>query len=899
MLSSFARRLVTLSQRRHWPTLAAALLLAALGLAAAATDLGMNTDTDALFDADLPFRQAEKAYDRQFPADQDLILVLIDAPSKMQAQRAADRLAAALAPHDELFREVRTPEGGPFFAHNGLLYLTPKELDELSTNLAQAQPLLGAIAGDRSARGLFRLLTLAFDAAGEGNTAALGLAPAAQQAATVIDAVRAGRPAAIDWTALLSGLSPQDQAPRSFVLVQPHLDSEALAQGGAASAEIRRIAADIGLTSDRGYRVRLTGDVPLNDDEFSTVAQGTGVSGALAIGLVGLLLYLALGSIRVVLAAVATLAVGLIYTLAWAALAVGELNLISIAFAVMFVGIAVDFSIQFLMRYRAERHGGLALREALIETGAAMARPLLLAAVATAVGFFSFLPTAYRGVAQLGVIAGGGMLIALALTFTVLPALLRAVKPGAEPAAVGYDWAAPLNRWLVVHRRRVLGATALAAVAALAVLPRLTFDFDPLKLKDPKSESMAAVLEIMDDPWATPNTLNVLAPTLDAAKALADRLGALPEVRETLTVQDLIPENQDEKRAILDDLALLLGPALEAAAPREPPAPEQVMAAAEEARRKAQGFLEGAGSSPEMAPLRTAAQRLVAALDGLRAAPEPTVFAALSSALVGNLDEALAPLRDALSPQPVTLASLPEDVLASWIAADGRYRVQVYPRGDARDIKVIGRFVTAVRSVAPDAMGPPVIITETGRIVTQAFERAAALALLSITVLLFVVLRRAADVVRVLTPLLLAALFTLATCAATGLSLNFANIIGLPLLLGVGVTFPIYLVAAWRDGEERLLAAPAARAVVFSALTTAAAFGSLAFSGHPGTAGLGILLSIALGFTLLMTLIVLPAQLGPPPPAAERGRAKYRAKSPGRAFSRLSRAAPPGSASSR
>ncbi len=871
MLNTLARRLVTLSHGRRWPVLAAAVLLVALSLTEVMANLGMNTNTDALFDDDLDFRRIEKAYDKQFPADQDLIIALINAPSKMQATQAADRLAAKLAPRTELFKDVRTPEGGPFFAHNGLLYLTPAELDDLSANLAKAQPLLGAIAADRNARGLFRLLGLAFEAAGEGNPAALGLVPAAQQAADVITGTRDGNTAAIDWTALLAGLSPPDQAARSFVLVQPHLDSEALAQGGAASDAIRSMATEIGLTPEHGYRVRLTGQVPLDDDEFSTVAKGTGISGVLAILFVAGLLYAALGSLSVVFAAVVMLMIGLVYTLAWASLSVGELNLISVAFAVMFVGIAVDFAIQFLMRYRAERHDGQALREAVIATGGAMAQPLLLAAVATAVGFFSFLPTAYRGVAQLGIIAGGGMLIALLLTFTVLPALLRTFRAGPERAPIGYAWALPLNTWLITHRRWVAVGTGVLTLAAVIVLPRLTFDFDPLKLKDPTSESMSAVLEIMDDTWATPNTLSILTPSPEAAVAMADKLGALPEVRETLTVFSMIPEDQDAKIQALDDLALLLGPAFESQ-PGAPPKPEETIAAAEDSRRKAQAFLATGGTAPEMAPLKTAAEKYVAALNGLLANPTPGVMERLSRALVGNLDEALMPLKNALSPQKVTIDNLPEDILASWIAADGRYRVQIYPRGDARDIHVIENFVKAVRAVAPDAIGPPVIIYETGRIVTDAFERAATLALVSITILLFVVLRRIGDVIRVLTPLLLAALFTLATCAATGLSLNFANIIGLPLLLGVGVTFPIYMVSAWRDGEDMLLTSPAARAVIFSALTTAGAFGSLALSGHPGTAGLGILLSMALAFTLLMTLIVLPAQLGPAPHIPERRR---------------------------
>ncbi len=869
MLTSFARWLVVQSHQRRGAALAVALLLAALSMALTVDRLGMNTDTDALFNQDLPFLKVGEAYDKQFPADTDLTIAVIDAPTKMQAQGAADKLAAALAPRKDLFRSVRNPEGGAFFAHNGLLYLKAEELDELSANLAKAQPMLGAIAADRSARGLFHLLSVAFDAAAEGNPAALGLAPAADQAADVIESVRAGRAKAIDWTGLMAGLSPPDQAPRSFVLTQTVLDTESLEQGGAATSAIREKARELGLTPENGYRVRLTGEVPLNDEEFATVAEGTTISCIAALLFVATLLYLALGSVALVLAAVTTLVLGLVYTLGWATLAVGELNLISMAFAVMFVGIAVDFAIQFLMRYRAERHGGLDLGEALSVTGAAMARPLLLAAVATALGFFSFLPTDYRGVAQLGVIAGGGMLIALIATFTVLPAILRTFGAGGESKEIGYAWAAPLNETLLRRRKAVLMATVAIALVAAAIVPRLTFDFDPLKLKDPTSESMSTILDLMGDTWATPNTVSVLTKTGEEARALSERLGGLPQVRDALTVFDLIPEDQETKLAMIDDLSLILGPVLDAS-PAPAPTPAEVVVAATELRVKAATFIATGGAAPEMAPLKDAAQKLIVALDGLMADAKPETMTALSASLVGNIDAALTPLRDALAPEKVTLENMPDDLKASWIAADGRYRVQLFPAGDAREITTLTDFVNAVRAVAPDAIGPPVIIYETGKIVTRAFAIAAGLALVTITLLLLAVLRDIGDVLRVLAPLLLAALLTLGTCAATGLALNFANIIGLPLLLGVGVTFPIYLVAAWRDGEGMLLTSPAARGMIFSALTTAGAFGSLAISKHPGTAGLGVLLSLALGYTLLTTLIVLPALLGAPPRAQRR-----------------------------
>ncbi|TAL03511.1 MAG: hopanoid biosynthesis-associated RND transporter HpnN [Rhodospirillaceae bacterium] len=868
MLNALIRRLVDICARRRWIVLAVSVSLAAGAAVFAANVLRINTDTDALFDADLPFRVADDAYDRQFPADTDLIVAVIDGPSKIAASRAADRLAADLTQRTDLFRTVRAPEGGPFFAHNALLYLSPSELEELSARLAQAQPLLGAITADRSARGLFHMIALAFNAAAEGDAAAAGLAPAAAQTADVIDATLDGKPKAMNWSVLLSGLAAGDEKPRAFVLLQPRLDMEALEQGGDASAAVRATAVADGLTPARGFRVRLTGSVPLSDEEFATLKQGTGLSGVAAVVLVTVLLTAALGALRLVGAVVITLLMGLLLTMGWAAAAVGEINLISVAFAVMFVGIAVDFAIQFCMRYRAERRVHSNTEAALAATGATMANPLLLAAIATALGFFSFLPTAYRGVAQLGVIAGGGMIIALILSFTALPALIAIVRGKADAVPVGYLWAAPLNRWLVRRRMLVLVVAALFGGAALVALPRLTFDFDPLKLKDPTTESMSTVLDLMGDPWSTPNTLNVLVSTPEAARAMADKLGALPEVREALTVFDFVPEDQEQKLASIDDLSLWLGPALQVNSTAAPPSRDDIINAAQEARARAQAFLEGGTSGPDneaLAPLRDAAKSFIAAVDRLLAAPDHSVLDGLSPALASGLDDVLEPLRNGLQAQTVTMNDLPEDLRASWIAKDGRYRIQVFPKADGRDVTALADFLAAVRRVAPDASGPPATIYESGRIVTHAFATAAALALVSITGLLFVVLRRPADVGRVLAPLLLAGLLTLGTCAAIGFPLNFANIIALPLLLGVGVTFPIYLVTAWRDGEGLLLTSPSGRGMLFSALTTAAAFGSLALSRHPGTAAMGELLAMALGYVMLTTLFMLPALLGAPP----------------------------------
>jgi hypothetical protein len=218
-------------------------------------------------------------------------------------------------------------------------------------------------------------------------------------------------------------------------------------------------------------------------------------------------------------------------------------------------------------------------------------------------------------------------------------------------------------------------------------------------------------------------------------------------------------------------------------------------------------------------------------------------------------------LRAALTPKPVTLASLPLELKRDWVTRNGHYRVEVLPRGNANNNAVLEEFTREVRIIAPESVGTPISIQESGRTIVRAFAQAGVLSFLSIVVLLALALRRLSDIAIALGPLVLAGILTLGTCVFIGVRLNFANIIALPLLFGIGVAFDIYYVMAWRSGMRRLLQSPLTRAVVLSAGTTASAFGTLWLSSHPGLASMGELLAISLGWILATVLFLLPALL--------------------------------------
>jgi len=264
-------------------------------------------------------------------------------------------------------------------------------------------------------------------------------------------------------------------------------------------------------------------------------------------------LWLALKKAHIISAVLVNLMVGLILTAAVGLWMVGALNPISVAFGVLFVGLGVDFGIQFSVRYRSERHACNDLDQALLATSRGIAGPLLLATASIAAAFYSFLPTAYVGVSELGLIAGTGIIIAFATTITLLPALLTVLKPSGEHKPIGYAALAPLDRFLERQRNWIVGLTLAATILGLPLLAALRFDFNPLNLRAQDSESVSTLLELMNDPDTAPNTIEVLKSNLAQALPIAERLRQLPEVGRVLTLQSFVPEDQDAKADVGSD----------------------------------------------------------------------------------------------------------------------------------------------------------------------------------------------------------------------------------------------------------------------------------------------------------------------------------------------------------
>jgi uncharacterized protein len=862
---SLTARLVCLCAARAWIVVLLALALVTAATAYALGHFAMSTNTYDLLSPKLPWRIRETEFNTLFPQAGPKIVVVIDGQTPELTEAATGSLAQSLRTEHRLFRSVYRPDSGPFWTRNGLLYLPTREVQATLAQLIKVEPFLGPVAADPSLRGLMGALSTALQGVNSGQTSLEPIRSPIRRLAAALESLRSDKPVYFSWRNAISGAAPDEAQLRHLILIDPHLEFSQLQPGALPIAAIRAAAKALRLDAAHGVSVRITGPVALQDEEFATLAERAPLIAALALAAISMMLWMAVRSIRLIVAILGTTLVGLVSAAALGLAIFHRFNVISVAFIPLFVGLGIDFGIQFSVRYRAERGARRDVRDALVATGQGMGRSLTLAAAAIAAGFLAFAPTAYYGLSQLGVIAGCGMFIALTLNLTLLPSLIQLTRPPGSPAGATHARLVLVDAFVLRQRVTVVCiGVGLGAVSA-ALVPWLRFDFNPLHLRSSRVESVATLYDLTKDPQRSPDTLEAIYPDLASADELAARVRALPEVSLARTLSSFIPADQAAKIALIADAANLLDLPLNPVFVAPPPSDAQVIdSLLETATRLRQAATRDAAAGADAA-------RLAADLTELARA-QPAVRTRAAGVLLSGLSTVLEQVRESLHPHPITLTTLPPELVRGWLAPDGRARLSITPRGDANENGVLTRFIAAVIREVPQATGTALSIREAGRAVVAAFAEAGVLSFVAITGLLLIALRRVRDVAITMAPIVLTGLLTMGSCVVIGQPLNFANIIALPLLFGIGVAFHIYFVMAWRAGGAHLLTSSLARGVFFSALATATGFGSLWASSHPGTASMGKLLMISLVWTLVSALLFQPALMGISPAARASGR---------------------------
>lgn len=861
---SILRRFASLATERPWTVVFVTVVLTALA-AYASINLTIDTSTENILSAELPYRQIDTEYEKTFPQE-DLAVAVIDAPAADEADAAARELLSLAEERKDVFERVELAGASPYFDRYGLLFLDPAKIAESGDELRQARPLLRAVANDPSLRGIASFFKLVGEGVAE-SAAPESTGNILQKFADTIGKLANGESAEMPWRDAF-GVSGIDQGTRRLVQIKPILNnnsinraSDALTALDAAIVTVKQAHPDIA--------VRVTGEPVLRQQELNDAFSGALYASTLSFILVALSLVVGIRSGRLIVALLLTLVVGSVWTTGLAAITVGKLNLISVAFLVLFFGLGVDFGTHLGLRHLEEAKQGKSFREALLASMLGEGPSILLSAVCAALAFLAFVPTSYTGLAEFGIISALGMLVAVVVTFTVQPAFMALMPPKPRP---GMGVTIGIGGWIEKYHRIVLVLAVLATAAAAYISLGVQIDTNPLNLQNPNTVSVTTYRDLARDPDTSPYALNVMAPNLDAAADLAPRLAAAEGVAGVRWINDFVPTDQEPKLAAIKAARERLGEQFFRQEAVSAPSDAENAAAFAEIRSIADAIAATPDSAPVEPAIITAGRNLAAALSLFeeRRGAGPEALDELGRALTVEMPPIVADLRTKFSvDRAVTVADVSDDLKQDWLARDGRVRLRVLPDGDIGTPRLMKRFTESVQAIAPRASGAPASVTGAGAAILRSFAEAIAYTVISIGLIVALLRRRLSDVLLVLAPLGVAALWTMAASVGFDLPFNFANIIVIPLLIGLGVASSIHIVVRTHEvvsdstgaHEEgmHVLDTSTPLAVLVAQLNTVAAFATLAVAQHRGLFSMGVLLGIAILFVLIVSLVVLPS----------------------------------------
>lgn len=842
--------------RFPWTLILLTLLLTAGSIHYTINNLGINTNPSDLLSPDLPFQKNRLRIESEFPDDAGIIILAVDAQTPEETSQTAIKLAQALIDQPDAFISAYVPTENDFFRQQALLFLEPPELEKLGSKLTDAQPFIGYLAQNYHLEGLLYIVTQALQ--NTDQSLPMDLDPLLLSIDKTITHQLNNQPYQVSWQNLLAANDLNSQSNRTLVIAKPKLNFNEVLPAEYALTVARETVNQI-MEQSPGVRIRITGEPALEHEELESVTEGAVIAGIVSLILVCTSLWMGLRSFKLLLATFIVLILGLILTAGFAAISVGHLNLISIAFAILYIGLGVDYAIHICLHYREYRSQGLENNDAIVKSVQTVGFSIFLCAITTSMGFLAFIPTDYSGVSELGIISAGGMFIGMAISLTTLPALLtilsvKSSKPIKSTFSLGSFALFPFK-----YSTSIRISSVIFALLSGFLLTQLVFDSNPINLRDPNSESVSTIKELLASQNDSPFALTTLAPDLDSAIKLADQLKQLPTVHSTILLSSLVADDQDEKLETIEDLSLILGNQLSSFS-TELKNGHSKQALISFNTTIADVLAQESTNAPR-ATLEQLHKNITLFIN-TSATADVDNYQILEKNILSLLPYTLERLRTSLNAMPYQITDIPDYLKKYWLSQNGLYKILITPEFDQNEVNNLKQFVADVQEVAPSSSGLPVADQASGTAVVKAFIQAFAGAIIAISLLLLIILRNIKDTLLVIGPLLLSAILTSATNVLLDNPFNFANIIALPLLMGMGVDSGIHIMQRLKSGlasNNEILQSSTARGVFFSALTTLCSFSSLAFTPHVGTASMGLLLAIGIFFTLVCTLIVLPA----------------------------------------
>jgi len=840
-----------------------------------AHSLGYKVSRTDLLDPQSEYNKLWIDYIAEFGEDDDAVVV-VEGKSRVAVVRALEEVSAAVARDGTLFHSVLHEVDLSKIRAKGLHYLSPSDLAEIERFIEATQPILdggwaqlkvatmvGGLAGQMvaglpsSASPGRESPTAALERYSESLVAALeAVARPAQGAPAEYVSPWPGMP---DSLSTLRDLSSQHLLAKDgrlgFVLLRLTKAAGGFAGASAATDELRRLMKEVGARHPE-VTIGLTGLPVMEDDEMRSSQQSTVWASGLSLVAVVIVIIAGFGGVRHALMANGVLMIGMAWAFAWATASVGHLNILSVTFTVTMIGVGIDYGTYYIGRYLEQRRRGLDCESALLETSGSVGPGILTGAITTAVAFFAAALTSFVGVAELGLIAGGGILLCCAAELLVLPAVVALVDR--SPLGRRIPVPVPVHTWLapVFRHPRFVALASLAGTLAIASgLHDLDYDHNLLNMQPDGLESVEIEKKLLAEcdqsVWYALSIADSRAELLERK----EKLTALPSVERVDEIASLLPVDEELKRPLIERIGSRL-----ASLPERPPeiAPDRLDALGE--------TLAWAQAEASRRPgaLRTA-WHLERARDSLRRlGPEDCVraLATFQQRSAGELLSRLHALAGVATPEPPSLGDLPPSLVDRFVGQSGRHLLKIYGRGDIWNFASLERFVQDVRSVDPRATGNPLQAFEASLEMKRSYEQAAIYALVVILAVLWLDFRTLSHSFLAALPLALGMAQTLGLMGLLGIDLNPANLIGIPLILGIAVDYGVHIV---HDYLERpgpyAISASTANSVLVDALTTILGFGALMVASHRGLESLGRVLTLGVTTCTVTSLVFLPAVL--------------------------------------
>ncbi len=847
-ISHLIERWIIMIQRFRFGVFVLIALITLLSLWLIVNHLGMTTDTRDMLSRDLKWRQLDIKYEDIFTETLDNVLIVIEADTPDRAREDATKLYTSLKASPYFIEDIYFPSAISFFRETAFLFMTEDELYDLSSRLTKIQPFIGTLLSDQSLRGFFNMLEQVFVAKADGEEIDLSIL------LSELNKTLKEKEHRLSWQTLLQADTKNKSVYREFIITKILKDPDELLPSETAIQYIKGKVNRLGLEDGGKTSIRLSGNAALAYEELKSVAEANVIAIITSIILVAILLIIGLRSLWLFFSSIITLILGLIATTALAAFTVGVLNLISVAFAVLYIGLGIDFAIHLCLRFKEVQKDNRDTQSALRFAAISIFRTLFLCALTTSIGFYSFMPTDYQGVAELGWIAGCGMLISLFYTFTLLPALLSFEKKtdATDKSKSSEKIKLYLSELPYKNYKSILVITAILIIVASFSLNHLRFDSNTLNLQDQNNESVKTFQDLLKDKETSPWFVVTLEKDKARAELAKSQFEAIDIVNDVVWLNDLVPKNQEEKLFIVDDLNLLMGPLFQT---------QSSVATKNDERLKITNNLL---SILKQYPLEMKNDQIIDLQKQLEyLVNHPIELIDIEKRLLYYFVDSINLLETGLAATNVELSDVPDEIKARWYKK-GFYKLEIYPEKDLNDHDAMIEFVRELQKHDDAIIGPPVVNVEAGAAVIKSFQSAILYALIAITILLLILIKSKVDVVLILGTLFTGSLFSMASMALINQPINFANIIGLPLLLGIGVDSAIHIVNRFREDQENdknLFLTSAFRGVLVSSFTTIFSIGNLAFSKHAGTASMGIMLTIGLLCMMFATVVVLPSFL--------------------------------------